>query len=477
MKRINSLLATLLSITVLLVNCKTDSEKEIKTSLNGVWKSIGHGWALIISDSTNYAFYDLTSISCLPRQKGSLQEISNSLRIKNDTLIVDQGDIVYWCTRTDELPKLCQSVLDDEKINDPLYNFDVYAENVKEHYAFMELNNINWDELYRQQRGKLNGNSTAAELFLVIEETSEILNDNHAFLEATEDVYEQLDELEEEPEAESPLQEYGDFEVAEKVAATLLQEDMTKDSWLVHWGKMADDIGYIQLKAMWLYADMNMPKALIDSLGYVDAYAQTRSKMYEVDYQQKEIEGVNKVLDQIMNDIEDSKAIVIDARFNGGGQEVVSFEILKRFNPERLQAAKHKFRFGNQYTKEVPIYLESHANAYTKPVYILTSPQSGSAAESFSLISQAMPHVKRIGSTTEGATSTTLDKVLPNGWEFSISSEVYMDNKGKCYENIGIPVDYELNYSRDRQAFFRSVVNDLEKDRKTILGVIERIDE
>lgn len=40
----------------------------------------------------------------------------------------------------------------------------------------------------------------------------------------------------------------------------------------------------------------------------------------------------------------------------------------------------------------------------------------------------------------EGAMSTTLDKTLPIGWNF-------------CYGNIGISVDFELNYSRDRQTF------------------------
>jgi hypothetical protein len=36
----------------------------------------------------------------------------------------------------------------------------------------------------------------------------------------------------------------------------------------------------------------------------------------------------------------------------------------------------------------------------------------------------------------------------------SLSNEVYQDNQGKCYENIGVPVDYELGYPDDRQSFF-----------------------
>ena len=87
----------------------------------------------------------------------------------------------------------------------------------------------------------------------------------------------------------------------------------------------------------------------------------------------------------------------------------------------------------------------------------------------------AMDQVKRIGSSTTGALSTTLDKTLPNGWVFSISNEVYMDNQGNQYENIGVPVDYELNYSRDRQTFFRTVLDDLEVDKQNILKAVHQL--
>ena len=121
------------------------------------------------------------------------------------------------------------------------------------------------------------------------------------------------------------------------------------------------------------------------------------------------------------------------------------------------------------------MYIEGTKDAFTKPVYILTSPQTGSAAESFSIATMPLKNVKRIGSPTSGALSTALEKTLPNGWVFSISNEIYMDNDGKAYENIGVPVDYDLNYPKDRQDFFRSVVNDLETDKQSILEAIEKL--
>lgn len=51
--------------------------------------------------------------------------------------------------------------------------------------------------------------------------------------------------------------------------------------------------------------------------------------------------------------------------------------------------------------------------------------------------------------------------------------EVYLDKEGANYENIGVPVDFKLDYSRDRQAFFKSVINDLEVGKQCILEMVD----
>ncbi|WP_442267603.1 S41 family peptidase [Tenacibaculum sp. ZS6-P6] len=464
------LIIVIILVTIFSCNKKPNQEN---FSVNGTWKSIGSGWVLQIIDSTNYSFFDVTNISCLPSRKGSFRELQKSLTLKNDTLELKKGVITYKFTKSNQI-ELCKTQTDLKNKN-PIYNFEVFAETVKEHYAFLELNNINWHNIYNQQKKKLTKRSTDVELYNVINETLEILNDNHAFLEATDEVYKLLESKSEQiEETESKqLPEYGDFQVAQMVAEHHLIQEMTKDSWLIQWGKMTDNIGFIQVKAMWLFADLNIPKQLINDIGYVDAYVRTFHKMYEGNYIEKEIAGISKQLDKIMKDLSEMESIVIDVRFNGGGQDAVSFEILSRFiSKEKLQIATQQLRNGNELTNVLPLYIKGTKNAYNKPVYILTSQQTGSAAEAFSIATLAMDNTKRIGSKTSGAMSTALEKTLPNGWSFAISNEIYMDNNGKAYENIGIPVDYELNYPKDRQAFFRSIVNDLDIDKKNILKAI-----
>lgn len=471
-------LGILLALASITFSCQ--KQKTIDHSINGVWESLGYGWFLEIKDSSSYSFYDITSISCLPVSTSELKDLDGAITLNEDTLSVLVGVATYKFKRAEKLPALCTQTLTEEKAKDPLYNFDVFSKTVEEHYAFLELNKINWAKLYAEQRGKLSQRSTDAELYLLLEETLEKLNDQHGFLEATTAVDEAVDKIldqeEENSEAED-LPEYGDFQVAEMVAKHYLQEEMTEDSWLVSWGKMKDNIGFIQLKSMWLHGDLDIPKALIEDLGYVDAYVETFHKMYEGDYVQKEVAGIRKTMSKVMQDLSEVEAMIIDVRFNGGGQDAVSIEILNNFVAHPIQFAIQKQVYKNNFTTNLPLLIPGRKDAFTKPVYVLTSPQTGSAAETFALASMSMKNGKRIGAPSTGATSTALEKKLPNDWDFAISNEVLTDLQGNCYENIGVPVDFNLNYPRERQPFFRSIVNDLEKDKQAILQAIKILKE
>lgn len=461
-----------LCIIISLFNCCTP--KSDSKTYNGVWQSIGHGEILEIKGEESYAIYDITSISCLPRRKGKLSEIENALSLEADTLSLVIGVITTRYTKESSRPLLCSTPMDTAKVNSAMYNFEVFMETVKEHYAFLQLNDVKWDHLYQTQKSKIRPNYSDVDLFRIIEETYDKLNDNHAYLEASNEVYDLLDEIyPEEIQSGDTLPDLGDFHVAHTVAKHHLKEDMTKDSWLVHWGEIEDNLGYIQLLAMTTFADLT--KLTVYDEGWHDAWTQARDELFESTYLEKEIEGVRETMDIVMKDLSEMESIIIDVRFNGGGNDVVSFEILSRFLQGRRQVANHKFSYSGGYTAVDPIYINGSDMPYLKSVYILSSPQTGSAAEVFSIASMSLPHVQRIGSATMGAMSTTLDKVLPNGWEFAVSNEVYMDNSGLCYENIGIPVYYELNYPKDRQAFFRSVIDDLDKDKKEILLAVENV--
>ena len=412
-------------------------------------------------------------------RQNDLSEIMDAISLTNDTLSFSKGVMTHKYFRIGELPETCFDDRDEQWRFHPLVNFEIFAETVKEHYAFEQLNNIRWSSVYQEQKMKLSDESSYADLYKVIEETLEKLNDNHAFLEATDEVYEELLVQEQSQEvvesAYQSLSEYGDFQIADLVAEHYLIDDMTKDSWLIKWGLMEGNVGYIVVKAMWLYADLNIPDELIQNNGYVDAYVETFHQMSDVSYIQQEVKGVAEIMDRVMSDLADATSMIIDLRFNGGGQDAVNFEILRRFNSTRRHVVTTKLRYNGFYTPEQRLYLDTAIDAYSKPVFLLLSQQTGSAAEAFAIGSLSLPHFQRIGSQTQGALSTALEKKLPNGWTFSISNEVYMDVHNTPYENTGIPVDYELNYPPDRQSFFRSIAADVATDKSKVLNAITKL--
>ena len=196
--------------------------------------------------------------------------------------------------------------------------------------------------------------------------------------------------------------------------------------------------------------------------------------MDEGNYIEREVAGVRKAMERAMADLKSADRIILDIRFNGGGQDAVSFEILRHFNNQKRKVALERLKGPAGFSPMQELWLETSKTPFVKPVYLLISPQTGSAAETMALASQSLPHFRRIGSNTSGALSTTLEKELPNGWSFALSNEHFMDTSGVLYENKGIPADYELDYPRDRQAFFRQVAEAPEADLEAVREALEK---
>ena len=257
----------LLLFLILLVGCKFGKLKN--NSIEGIWESIGYGEILKIN-ANSYEYFDITDFSCLPAKEGNISEVINSMQVSIDTLIVKRGFNKYRYVRIKKLAELCQQNIKDK--NDISYNFEVFANTYKNHYAFFDLNKVNWDRLYINSKKKINSESTEVDLYLVMEDMIEKLKDNHGSIEPTDEVYESAEnriqpKLVEQERKE--LKEYGDFEIAGIVADYYLKEDLTKDTWLMKWGKMENNVGYIQIKTMFLYADLNLKDSLVKENGFV----------------------------------------------------------------------------------------------------------------------------------------------------------------------------------------------------------------
>jgi carboxyl-terminal processing protease len=102
-------------------------------------------------------------------------------------------------------------------------------------------------------------------------------------------------------------------------------------------------------------------------------------------------------------------------------------------------------------------------------VIALTSPLCVSAGEVLTLALRALPNVTLMGQRTAGMLSDNLVKPLPNGWEASLSNEIYSAHDGLAFEGVGVAPDVPAvsidaaQFVPSLQASLRSAVELLHK--------------
>jgi len=180
-----------------------------------------------------------------------------------------------------------------------------------------------------------------------------------------------------------------------------------------------------------------------------------------------------EILTKVLEDLNNTNSIIIDLRFNGGGYETVSLKLLSYFINEEKHILSVKSKTKDGFTP-IQKYNIKPSQISNKTIYILTSPFSASATEIFVLGSLTYNNFKRMGSKTSGIFSEILWKQLPNGWEYSLSNEVYMDTNNKSYEGDGINVDLDTGYPIKRDEFYNSFFNSNKFSDKLIEDLIKK---
>lgn len=444
----------LILILVLLGSCKKDQEV---ITANGIWQQLGYGKILEIKQDSVKA-YDVCTIDCTLYEQTLLADEGEVVKFTADSLVIKKNIKTYRFTRLQELPLLCQ----DSNINalSPKHNFEVLWTTFNENYCYFEKRNIDWKETHNLYKSKITNETTQLELFLLFDTMLSEMNDGHVSIDAPESLEEALSNMQENKEDQEEVKQLVDqFKLSDMIADQYCEDCKTYNAGIVKWGFLNEEIAYLQVNAMWLMANYDIPKNLsINEFGgyYVPI-------MKERTFQrQDEIDGARELMKSVFIDLQDSKALVIDLRFNQEGKDEVGLEIIGHLVKDKVQIASKKARLGDTFTNHQNIYIESRLPFYNKTAYILTSVMTGSAAELATLSTFSVDNVVRIGSNTEGIFSDGLDKKLPIGWEYKLSNEIYMSMDGKSYESIGIAPQIDLGYPNNKVEFLNLVFKQLQ---------------
>jgi len=463
----------ILLISFLVISCQSNQKKKIakeKISLNGNWEYLGFGKAIVIGDSIVHS-YLTSSVGNVRTSDNSSKDFFNYYSVdtlSNDTLLLKDGVKTFKLFRSD---KDFAKHVNDSLANDPIYNFEVLWNTFNEQYAYFKERDIDWNQMYKKYQAQVNTKTKPLELYTLFEKMLGEIEDGHVSIDLPDHLEEAYHALKENKATSGNDEDQGELQqkIRTKIVEDYLKAPKDFNRGSVYYGKINEDIAYVQIQNMVTMAHY----PISDTLSKEQFWEKWWQNLNTANNYHDDVrEGTRLMMDSILRDLGDVKAYVIDLRFNGGGFDDASVEILNHFVSRKTDFSTKKVRLGNEFTEKQVMSLFPAEEIFTGRLYILTSHQTASAAELLVLGAKEIRDSKNIGSTTEGIFSDILSKKLPNGWTYGLSNMVYESMDGVNYEQVGLQPDYPLNYPVKSNEFYTYLAEDLKDGDNAIEKVI-----
>ena len=423
----------LLLLVFIFTACQSDDDTSVsqqQEAINGFWIVEERGWIFEFKEG-NDIFYNTNSAGCA---------------IQNDDFVL-QDFFGFDFDAINENELIASSELSDSEIvftrlanqnpnclpdqvsitNNPAINFDHFWNIFNDYYAFFDVRNIDWSQ-YESLRDQV----TTGNFYDTLETLAHILEDGHVSIVDENNnieinsgepiLFERLNNY---LSADLFLENFDDFvELGNQKITTIITEYLESNFEIderdnIIWGAI-EDVGYINILTM-------------------DGYGTNFDN---------EISSLNAILDQVMNDLNDSgvSKLIIDMRFNDGGFDTVALDMVSRFIAQEQMSYFKKSRLGDGFTENRSFSVAPKGGfQFTDDIVILTSPLTISAAELFILCLKDLPYVTIVGENTSGSFSTILEHKLPNGAIVGLSNEIYSDAQGEVFEVVGIGPNIQEN--------------------------------
>lgn len=347
------------------------------------------------------------------------------------------GVTEYLFDRIEAVPAACLAA-DDYWTSDPERNFDVLWKHFFENHKFFDLQGVDWLASYRKYRPRVTQETSNEDLYAIMTGMLSALKDGHVKLVPAQETGLAFWSAKRETTYATALRARAEARGAPAMAFPALnaafqseigghiktvilngEHDAALDDRLI-WGALSETAGYL---------------AIMD-MDFGDDDASTT----------EQLDLLTKALDtRVLPFLDDFRELVIDVRFNSGGLDANALRLASRFGARSCLAFTKQTPSGHVHGMRQPVYAHDPNNsaARARPTAVLTSPRSSSATEIFIMAMRVQPNVRIVGERSEGILSDTWSGVLPNGWRFSLSNEIYTAADGALYEGVGVPVDVE----------------------------------
>ena len=419
-------------------------------SLDGLWLTDGYG-ELIDFQGDKLRTYQTTTLSCIASENATRKPntgAANEMVFANDDdtfrILPGTSADTRWfhedgsvsnilLRRTGPPPKPCSQPLADT----PVTNYQVFWETFAEQYPFFALRHMDWLAVDKKLRPQVTLDTKPDELFRILSEMIDPLHDAHTFINA-KSIQKRFHGFR---PAADPMQK--------KNAARITEIIETK-----YVGGGLRDFCNKQLQFGLLRSsqDATLSDSQRNGRTEVIGYLRIHSfSQYSNDREfVKQLDALEAALDEVFKDSSKWIGLVIDVRINGGGSDVFGISIASRLATHEYLAyskvARNDIHDPGHRTPPQPVMVHvSQRPGFRGPVVLLTSADSVSAAETFTMALLGRdPHVVRVGANTQGVFSDVLGRKLPNGWTFGLPNEIYLTKDGNAFDGTGVAPDIEV---------------------------------
>ncbi|MEO1023070.1 MAG: S41 family peptidase [Bacteroidota bacterium] len=433
--------------------------------IQGVWKSIGNGYYLEVREDS-ILLYSYTESFCYKEKNDYLEGLLNSqsqFELREDTLgiyLTDFGDRTQVLQtkkdflRVDRLPEHRISFSELTKLDLEL-SFKLYMETLQENYAFNKERDLNWAELHSRYKDSVLTGKEA--LFHTMGTIATLTKDQHTKVisEAGTSLQYRItpsaeivkETFNEQSDAKDLNEYFGVFFDAnyKNISDSLLRGNGQKTANdKIEWGDVTENIGYM----------------------HIHSFAGFLPKEFS---RKQQIDSLNVYMQHMIESFKDKDAIIIDVSFNFGGYDATALTIASYFTSYPVFSHNSQVYHNGQFYKEdeVMIY-PADSPLFTKPVYVLMTDISRSAAEGFAMMMSALPNVHLVGTNTLGTLSGMLGKSVGTYYT-TYSNQRLVNSEGDYFEVSGVEPDIQLTVFEK---------NDIMQSHKTaVRTLIKRMEE
>lgn len=321
----------------------------------------------------------------------------------------------------------------------PLETFEAFWKLFNERYASFEEKGIDWQSAHETFRPQIHHQMTNEELFEVLHQMIQPLNDEHTNIIAKN--------IGRKASAGRPSRILAELEPLQGKKKPYIK-NMTASTLYAHGFDSLMELGP-KFRGERLFSFSTNGR-----IGYLRLFRSFSTLLW------MRGPSMHRQLDQLFSEFNKVEALILDIRFNIGGTDEFSQKLAGMFIEEKMIGFRKQSRKEGAFGELTSKYIHpTNSTPFLKPVILLTNDQTVSAADVFTMMMDQLPNVTIMGERTNGSYSDLFSRKLPNGWRVTLSNQRYYTVDMKNYEGFGNPVDIEaLTTLEDVQTAHDSVL-------------------